>query len=164
MLPHSVNNPILALSGEHRFIFEQIGRLEGVFAMDDGKAAACQLATIEPALMPFLLRHFRLEEEILFSGALEALPVGSIIRVVLQLTREHGELARWASELFTWARSGASVEATVWQARRQEAKAFSDLTRRHAQVEVTDLFPKISGNPRCCQLIETALARSGFSL
>ncbi len=159
-----VNNPILALSNEHRFILEQMAGIEAVLREPDPGAMAAHLTSIESAFMPFLIRHFRFEEELLFPAALEALPVGPTIKVVLQLTREHGDLERWARDLFAWARATEATDAQAETARRQEIKAFSDLIRSHSHREVTELFPKISSNPRCCQMIETALARGGGSL
>jgi hemerythrin-like domain-containing protein len=159
-----INNPILALSKEHRFILEQMAGVEAVLKQPDAEAMAAHLRSIESAFMPFVEKHFRFEEEVLFPAALEAMPVGPTIRVILQLTREHGEFLRWARDLFAWARSSRRFEGLEGAVRRRDIKAGIDLIRQHSHLEVTDLFPRISGNPRCCQMIEAVLARgvTGF--
>jgi iron-sulfur cluster repair protein YtfE (RIC family) len=84
------NNFILARAKEHELILETVGEMEACLKFNSAREVISELRKIVEPFKEKMLMHQQLEEQVIFSAALETIPTDTIIRTVLHLQKEHG--------------------------------------------------------------------------
>lgn len=146
-----IDNIVLKLSKEHKLINDYAVRFsrnlknpDSVF-MDD-------LKSFLDFLQVDLNRHFRMEELIFFPAALNGHPSYETSLLVLNLQKEHGTLETMLKAIQTsqiHLKEGKDLEKLL-----REIVDFMDILKRHARLEVEELFPMIDANENCLALIK----------
>ncbi len=147
------NNFVLARSKEHKFILETLGEMESDLRLLPSEELVSRLRNTIDEFKAKVEKHQALEEAVIFQAALEAIPARKIVSTILKLQYEHGQF-------------NATVEALIFQLnfcqlddtlRGRISRILNHLIlsiKKHSLVEVKELFPQVSGNARCRQLIE----------
>jgi iron-sulfur cluster repair protein YtfE (RIC family) len=146
------NNFILARSKEHELILETVGEMEACLKFSSANEMIAELRKIVEPFKDKMLMHQQLEEQVIFSAALETIPSDTIIRTVLHLQREHGY---FESSLDSICQNLQNLEENHQNRRmiEYEIKKIVFHIKKHSLMEIKNLFPVLSNNPRCSQLI-----------
>ncbi|PKL41038.1 MAG: hypothetical protein CVV41_18970 [Candidatus Riflebacteria bacterium HGW-Riflebacteria-1] len=147
------NNYVLALSKEHKLILETLGELDSILKLSASDEMISQLKNIIEPFLAKLIRHQEFEEEVIFKSALEAMPSERIISIVLRLQKDHGVFLTSIEAILS-----NILYLTESDNLRQSVKMglshILNLIKKHSIIEVKELFPLITSNSRCRQLIE----------
>lgn len=155
------NNFILARSQEHKMILETVGEMEACLKFSSAKELIHTLKNLIEAFKRKLLLHQKMEEQVIFSAGLETIPSEKVIVLILQLQREHGIFEATID----------SVIDKLWNfdeedrnriAIQKELENFIIQIKKHSLMEIKNLFPILSQNPRCKQLIDSLAAKIQF--
>jgi len=147
------NNYILARSKEHKLILEILGEMESTLRLSERKELIPNLKKIMENFQQCMLRHQELEEKVIFQAGLEASPSEKIAKITIELVRDHGMFMSTIDSILyrIW-----SCEADDKLINRitQELSQLTTRIKQHSLVEVRELFPLLTNNLRCRQLIE----------
>lgn len=152
------NNFVLAISKEHKLILETLGELDSILKLATQSEMVSQLKAVIEPFKAKLLVHQEFEEEVIFRAALESMPSERIVSIILKLQKEHGIfLANIEAAFFSLLHLSESdnlrrtIEANLGQ--------LSTLIKKHSVMEVKELFPLITNNSRCRQLMEQNITK-----
>jgi ribosome-associated translation inhibitor RaiA len=156
----SENNFVLARSREHKFILETMAQLEEVLRISSLQELIPQLKKIIEPFRDQVMLHHELEEQVIFQAALEAIPSARIVSLVLRLQKEHGIFsAAIDSILFNlW---HVEIDDILRRKIEKEVNQLALMIKKHSLAEVKELFPLLSNNGHCCELIVRYSARTG---
>lgn len=149
----TTNNFVLARSKEHKFILETLGELESTLRLSESSEIIEKLKNIIEEFEKKVILHQELEEKIIFQAALEAMPSEKIVSLTLKLQKEHG----------IFCATLAGIRFKLWHLDfdsklrvklETELSQLTNVIKKHSLIEVKELFPIISNNPRCRQLID----------
>ncbi|HAE39030.1 MAG TPA: hypothetical protein DCG57_10385 [Candidatus Riflebacteria bacterium] len=147
------NNYVLALSKEHKLILETLGELDSILKLAASDEMISQLKTIIEPFLAKLVRHQEFEEEVIFKSALEAMPSERIISIVLRLQKDHGVFLTSIEAILSnilYMNESDNLRQSV----KMGLSHILNLIKKHSIIEVKELFPLITSNSRCRQLIE----------
>jgi iron-sulfur cluster repair protein YtfE (RIC family) len=126
--------------------------MEACLKFNSAREVISELRKIVEPFKEKMLMHQQLEEQVIFSAALETIPTDTIIRTVLHLQKEHGY---FESSLDSIIQNLQLLEES--QQNRllieNEIKKLVLNIKKHSLMEIKNLFPALSTNPRCSQLI-----------
>lgn len=147
------NNYVLARSKEHKLILETLGELESVLRLSVREELVSQLKTIMENFQEKMLKHQELEEKVIFQSALEACPSEKLVSMVLKLQKEHGIFAATIDSIIyrIW---NLDFDDRMLLKLSNELGHLTVMVKKHSLLEVKELFPTISNNLRCKQLID----------
>ena len=146
------NNFVLARAKEHELILETVGEMEACLKYSSAKEMTAELRKLVEPFKEKLLMHQQLEEQVIFSAALETIPSDTIIRTVLHLQKEHGY---FESSLDSIIKNLQLLEENHHNRLiiEHEIKKMVLHIKKHSLMEIKNLFPVLSNNPTCSQLI-----------
>lgn len=147
------NNFVLALSKEHKLILETLGELDSILKLATSDEMISQLRTLIEPFRAKLSRHQEFEEEVIFKAALEAMPSERIITIVLRLQKDHGIFLTSTEAVLSdllYLRENDNIRRAI----ETNLNQISTLIKKHSIIEVKELFPLITCNSRCRQLID----------
>ncbi len=149
----SDNNYILARSREHKLILESLGELESTVRLSTKDELIKNLKSIMEKFQHQMLKHQELEEKVIFQSALEATPSEKIVSITLGLVREHGVFVAMIESIIyrIWT---FNMDDKMIQRITQELNQLTTMVKKHSLTEVKDLFPLLTNNLKCRQLIE----------
>ncbi len=147
------NNYVLARSKEHKLILETLGELESVLRLSERGELVSQLKAMMENFQEQMLKHQELEEKVIFQSALEACPSEKLVSTVLKLQKEHGIFAATIDSIIyrIW---NLDFDDRMLLRLSNELGHLAIIVKKHSLLEVKELFPGISNNMRCKQLIE----------
>lgn len=152
------NNFILARSQEHKLILETLADMEACLKFSSSRELIHNLRNlIEPFKSKFDL-HQRLEEQVIFTAGLQVIPSENVVSLVLQLQKEHGIFEHTIDSLSEKLWNFPEDDGTRISIQRELEKLILNI-KKHSLLEVTNLFPVLSKNPKCKQLIDTYSAK-----
>lgn len=151
-----INTIMLRISGEHKIIFDYVVRFDKALSSGNYEQARVLIRLLSRHMQLDLIKHFELEEKILFPAALLSQPEPAVVELVLVLQKEHGLMKRDFQRLGDISLSNEDPSAVI-----QMLKSFLDLLKQHTNREVTELFPWINKNPPCMALIEKYIRSLG---
>jgi len=147
------NNYVLVISQEHKLILETLGELEAILKTSEQANMIGHLKELIEVFKKKIFDHQYFEEEIIFKAALEAMPSERVISIILNLQKEHGiflnSLETFAAQIMPLTKAAPNTDTI-----EKNLAQFSDLLKRHSLREVKELFPMITNNSRCRQLID----------
>ncbi|MBU1106211.1 MAG: hemerythrin domain-containing protein [Candidatus Riflebacteria bacterium] len=147
------NNFVLSLSKEHKLILETLGEIDAILKFTPQTEVAGKLKAVIEPFKAKLVEHQELEEKVIFKAALESMPTETIISIVLRLQKEHGKFLADVEAIYfnlLHLSENTSLQRTI----ETNLSQLSTLIKKHASVEVKELFPLITNNSRCRQLID----------
>lgn len=147
------NNYILARSKEHKLILETLGEVESTIRLSERSELIANLKKIMENFQQYMLKHQELEEKVIFQAGLEAAPSEKVARLTIELVRDHGTFNTIISSVLYRIWSSEPDEKLI-QRITLEMNQLTSLIKRHSLLEVKELFPLLSNNLRCRQLIE----------
>ncbi|HNV69519.1 MAG TPA: hemerythrin domain-containing protein, partial [Candidatus Ozemobacteraceae bacterium] len=143
----------LKVAREHDLIVDQLGELERVLVRSGPAAALPLMSQALPGFAEAMRQHFFFEERIFYPALATTIPTAGIIERILLLQKEHGlmeERLRLLTQLIQ--APCPSAEAFVALV-HHELLDLVNLVKRHAVVEITDIFPRINQNPLCLKMV-----------
>lgn len=147
------NNFVLAISKEHKLILETLGELDSILKLATADEMISQLRALIEPFRAKLSRHQEFEEEVIFKAALESMPSERVITTVLKLQKDHGIFLTSIDAILSnllYLPENDNLRRTVESGLSQ----ISTLVKKHSIIEVKELFPLITSNSRCRQLID----------
>lgn len=148
-----VNNPVLKISREHDLIVEQLGDLERILAKSSPAEALPLLSKAMPGFAEALYQHFFYEERIFYPALAITIPTAGICERIQQLQKEHGIMEERLRFLMMYFRNILPGGETMAELIHRELSGLVGLVKRHAIMEITDVFPRINQNPQCLRMV-----------
>lgn len=147
------NNYVLARSKEHKLILETLGELESVLHLSSRDELVTKLKSIIETFQKRILIHQQMEEKVIFQAALEVLHSEKIVALTLRLQKEHGQFTATIESLIfkIW---NMDFNDNLLMRLSNELKDLTTAIKKHSLTEVKELFPILSNNLRCKQLID----------
>ena len=149
-----VNNPILHASQEHKLVLEYMAELEELVREFDGAELSERFRLVEDRIKKAIQTHFGFEEDFIFPAILEGMPVNSMIKTILKIQREHGVLTEQLNQAFALAHSEPDSALL-----RYRIRDLGVALKKHALVEVEQIFPHGAKNPKVQLLIQNSLTK-----
>ncbi len=149
-----IDNEIAKLANEHKLIADYVAKFSKGKAKKD-KAFFSSLQSFFRFLKKDLLRHFELEELVVFPAAVNGDPTYETTLAVLHLQKDHGRLESQFNQLL--ARESEMAPQKLNASLIKEMGTFFDKLKNHAKYELTELFPAMDQKPQCKNLIEQYL-------
>lgn len=147
------DNAFLKISKEHQIV-QRYTDLFGKLVQSGPRAGNfAALSDVVKTLKQDLSDHFQLEEQVLFPAALLALPSVDMADQILLLTREHGAFERDTATLIQIVTCHPQDNPDIPQETLDFLKTYTDNLKKHAQMEMSDLFPKMDADKRCREVI-----------
>lgn len=146
------NNFILARAQEHKLILETVGEMEACLKFNSANEMIAELRKIAEPFKEKLIMHQQLEEQVIFSAALETMPSDTTIRTILHLQKDHGYFESTLDSIIHGLWNLEENNQNRQMIEHQIKKLISQL-KKHSLLEVKNLFPVLSKNPKCSQLI-----------
>jgi iron-sulfur cluster repair protein YtfE (RIC family) len=153
------NNFILARSQEHKHIFETLGEMEAGLKFSTAADMVSELKKLTEPFKTRIKKHHSLEEQVIFAAGLETMPSSRIVTIILQLQKEHGIFEKTVDNI-TFALYHAEEANKSRLFIEHQIKALIQAMKNHSLIEVKTLFPLLSKNPRCKDLIESKSAKT----
>lgn len=152
-MTHIDNNYVLARSKEHKLILETLGELESVLRLSEREELVSRLKAMMENFQEQMLKHQNLEEKVIFQSALEACPSEKLVSLVLKLQKEHGIFSATIESIIyrIW---NLDFDDRMLLRLNNELGHLTIMVKKHSLLEVKELFPGISNNIRCRQLID----------
>ncbi len=148
------NNFILARSKEHKFILETLGELESILKVATKEEFIPDLKSVIARFHEEMQKHQTLEENVIFKAALEAIPSPKVINLILALQKEHGEFLASIDSL-TFLLYTVEIDNKVRLHIENTINRITLTIKKHSLLEVKELFPLLSVNARCKQLVDS---------
>ena len=151
MNTNQINSFILARTNEHKIILETLGEIEFCLKFTSRDEIINSLQKIIENFQIEIEHHHCLEEEVIFSSALEAISGKKIISTIQKLQKQHGEVEKTIEFLNYIICNFKDLDYLKIE------NFFKDLIikiKKHSLIEVKELFPVLSSNPICIQLIK----------
>lgn len=147
------NNYVLARSKEHKLILETLGELESVLRLSSRAELVSNLKAIMESFQKRMELHQHLEESVIFQAAMESFCSEKVVRIVLQLQKEHGIFNAKIEELiyYIW---NLDFDDRLLQKLNRELNSLAIMIKKHSLLEVRELFPALSNHMGCKQLID----------
>ncbi|MGM0600923.1 MAG: hemerythrin domain-containing protein [Candidatus Rifleibacteriota bacterium] len=146
------NNFILARAQEHKLILETVGEMEACLKFNSADEMIQQLRQLVEPFKEKLTMHQQLEEQVIFSAALETVPADTTISTILQLQKDHGYFEATLDSIIynLWNLEENNQNRQMIE---HEIKKLLSQLKKHSLLEIKNLFPVLSKNPKCSQLI-----------
>lgn len=157
----TLNNVVLKHSDEHRVIIESVTEFDRIAGEKDSAEVVKKLTGWKNMLEKELPEHFRLEETIFFPAALSGKKPVEIIRIVLDLTREHGLMECGIESLVRKIDALEEDAARLDEVLTKDAREFLSILKTHAEREVKELFPFIDTDPYAKAVLRDLLLKRG---
>lgn len=148
------NNFILARSKEHKFILETLGELESILRVATKDELIPDLKNSISGFHEEMQKHQTLEENVIFKAALEAIPSPKVINMILSLQKEHGEFLACIDGLMFLLYT-VEIDNKVRIHIQNTINRLTMTIKKHSLLEVKELFPLLSVNSRCKQLVDS---------
>lgn len=161
-----IDNPILRLSREHNLIITYMTRLEGLLVSGTTKNLAAEIESIFSSLREAMFGHFVIEEKIIFKAMLLELRDPRLADVIISMCRDHGMLMAtidYMREFSKYAELHKPKGNPFIDKFVEMTATFVETTKRHARVEVMDLFPEADKSSACIERIQTLFAELTLS-
>ncbi|MEW6712646.1 MAG: hemerythrin domain-containing protein [Candidatus Riflebacteria bacterium] len=151
------NNFILARSQEHKLILESLGDMEACLKFSTADELIENLKRIIETFKANLLKHQKLEELVIFSAGMQAVPTSTVTGLIIQLTREHGLFEATIDSIIDKMNFPCEGNQTRLMIQRDLERIIT-LIKKHSLNEVKNLFPLLSNNLKCRTLIDSLAA------
>ncbi|GEM_PF-1912666 len=148
------NNFILARSQEHRLILENLGDMEACLKFSTSDELIDNLKRIIEPFKANLLKHQKLEEQIIFAAGAQAIPTSTVTGLVIQLTREHGLFESAIDSIIDKINFPCEGNQTRLMIQRDLERMIT-MIKKHSLNEVKHLFPLLSNNLKCRTMIDS---------
>ena len=149
-----IDNEIAKLANEHKLIADYVAKFSKGKSQKD-KAFFSNLQSFFQFLKKDLLRHFELEELVIFPAAVNGAPSYETTLAVLHLQKDHGRLENQFNQLL--GRESEMAPQKLNASLVKEMGNFFENLKNHAKYELTELFPAIDQHNQCKNLIEQYL-------
>ncbi|MBN1894801.1 hemerythrin domain-containing protein [bacterium] len=147
-----VTEAFLKLSMEHVQVLDHIQKLQDVL---NGKKTGMGVRLRKEAALfaRDMRRHFELEEMVLFPTAMICIPALENIDRVLVLQKEHGAFETEMDDLLEVLTNPAQMKKRPSDALIRRVQSLIRRIRKHADIEMRDLFPRLDDSRRAQKII-----------
>jgi hemerythrin-like domain-containing protein len=147
-----VTEAFLKLSMEHTQVLDHLQQLQAIL---NGKKTGMgkQLAKEAALFTKDMRKHFELEEMVLFPTAMICIPELENIDRVLVLQKEHGVFETEIEALLQVLANPAQMKKRPSDALIRRVQALIRRLKRHADIEMLDLFPRLDDSRRAQKII-----------
>ena len=149
-----VDEQFLRMSMEHTLILDSIRSFEEILSKPGAPQSLLNLKEEMKTFETDCRDHFNLEEEVLFPAALACLSSLEIVDTVLLMQKEHGYLERDLEGLLILIQNQPKKMSAIPEQLKDSMKSFCSLLKKHADVEMEDLFRPMDESRHCRKFLK----------